>query len=87
MDRWKRFKEDKLPDKESFYSELNKEHISDSDYEHAKNVFNKCKNLGKYHGLYVQMNTAQLADVFENLEIHVQKNINLILLTFSLLLD
>ena len=67
MDSWKRFKEESLPDKEYFYSELNKEHISDSDYEHAKNVFKKyCKNLGEYHDLYVQSNTARLADVFEN---------------------
>ena len=36
MDSWKRFEEESLPDKESFYSELNKEYISDSDYEHAK---------------------------------------------------
>ena len=35
MDSWKRFKEKSLPDKESFYSELNKEHITDEDYAHA----------------------------------------------------
>ena len=35
MDSWKRFKEESLPDKESFYSELNKEHITDEDYAHA----------------------------------------------------
>ena len=29
MDSWKRFKEKSLPDKESFYSELNNEHITD----------------------------------------------------------
>ena len=38
MDRWKKFKEDKLPDKESFYSELNIEHITDEDYAHAQKV-------------------------------------------------
>ena len=36
MDCWKIFEEESLPDKESFYSELIKEYISDSDYEHAK---------------------------------------------------
>ena len=68
MDKWKRFKDDKLPDKESFYSELNNEHITDDDYAHAQKVcdiFN-IKNLGEYHDLYVQSDTAQLADVFEN---------------------
>ena len=38
MDRWKKFKEDKLPDKESLYSELNNEHITDEDYTHAQKV-------------------------------------------------
>ena len=67
IDRWERFKEESLPDKESFYGELNKEGISDNDYEHAKNVLNKySKNLGEYHDLYVQSDTALLADVFEN---------------------
>ena len=38
MDSWKRFKEESLPDKESFYSELNKEGITDEDYAHAQKV-------------------------------------------------
>ena len=37
-DSWERFKEESLPDKESFYSELNNEHITDEDYEHAQKV-------------------------------------------------
>ena len=41
MDSWKRFKEESLPDKESFYSELNKEGITDEDYAHAQKVWNK----------------------------------------------
>ena len=39
MDSWKRFKEESLPDKESFYSELNKKHITDKDYAHAQKVW------------------------------------------------
>ena len=35
MDSWKRFKEKSLPDKESFYSKLNNEHITDDGYAHA----------------------------------------------------
>ena len=67
MDSWKRFKEESLPDKESFYSELNNEHITDEDYEHAQKVCDTCKikNLGEYHDLYVQSDTTLLADVFE----------------------
>ena len=39
MDSWKRFKEESLPDKESFYSELNKEDITYEEYEHAQKVW------------------------------------------------
>ena len=62
MDSWKIFKEELLPDKESFYSELNKEHITDEDYAHAQKVWDtfKIKNL------FAQSDTALLADVFEN---------------------
>ena len=68
MDSWKRFKEESLPDKESFYSELNNEHITDEDYAHAQKVWDtfKIKNLGEYHDLYVQSDTTLLADAFEN---------------------
>ena len=68
MDSWKGLKEESLPDKESFYSEINKEHITDEDYAHAQLVWNtfNIKNLGEYHDLYVQSDTALLADVFEN---------------------
>ena len=64
MDNW----ETSLPDKESFYSGLNKENIDDIDYRHGNNVFKKfkLKNLGEYHNLYVQSNTILLADVFES---------------------
>ena len=62
------FNEESLPDKESFYSELNKEGISDEDYAHAKKVWKafKMKKLGEYHDLYVQAYKFLLADVFEN---------------------
>ena len=38
MDIWERFDETFLPDKKSFYSELNLEDITDKDYEHAQKV-------------------------------------------------
>ena len=68
MDSWKRFKEESLPDKESFYSELNNEHITDEDYPHAQKVWDtfKIKNLGEYHDLYVQSDTALLTDELES---------------------
>ena len=68
MDNWERFDEKSLPNKESFYSNLNMENIDDIDYRHGNNMFKrfKLKNLGEYHNLYVQSDTLLLADVFEN---------------------
>ena len=68
MDSWQRFDETLLPDKEDFYSNLNMENITDSDYKHAKKLWNefKIKNLGVHHDLSVQSDTLLLADVFES---------------------
>ena len=68
MDEWDKFNEKKLPYKESFYSNLAMEDISDTDYKHANNVFEKfnLNNLGDYHDLYVISDTLLLADIFEN---------------------
>ena len=68
MDNWERFSETSLPNKESFYSNLNMENIEGIDYRHGNNVFKrfKLKTLGEYHDLYVQGDTLLLADVFEN---------------------
>ena len=66
MDNWERFNETSLPNKESFYSNLNMENIDDIDYRHDNNVFKrfKLKNLEEYHDLYVQSDTLLLADAF-----------------------
>ena len=68
MDSWERFDETSLPEKEAFYSNLNREDITDTNYIHANKVFQKfkLKHLGVYYDLYVQSNTLLLADVFEN---------------------
>ena len=60
--------EESLPDKEYFYSELNKEHITDEDYTHAQKIWDtfNIKNVDECHDLYVQSDTKLLADVFEN---------------------
>ena len=36
---WEMFNETTLPEKEKFYSNLNKEDITDTDYMHAKKSF------------------------------------------------
>ena len=56
MDDWEKFNKTSLQEREGFYSHINKEDITDSDYAHAKTVckdFEK-KDLGEYHDLYVQ---------------------------------
>ena len=65
LDNWERFNETSLPNKESFYSNLNMENFDDIDYRHGNNVFKifKLKNLAEYHDLYVQGDTLLLADV------------------------
>ena len=68
MDNLERLNETSLPNKESFYSNLNMENIDDIGYRHGNNVFKRFKleNLGECHDLYVQSDTLLLADVFEN---------------------
>ena len=68
MDSLERFKENKLPPKEAFYSRLTGEGISDEDYEHAKKVWKVfgMKTLQDYHNLYNVTDVLLLADVFEN---------------------
>ena len=68
MDSWDRFNETKFPSRDKCYSKLNLEDISEDDRAHAINVWNtfNIDNLGEYHDLYVKLDTALLADVFEH---------------------
>ena len=68
MDGWNKFNEKSIPCKESFYSSLTLENITEVDYAHANNVFKKfnLNNLGEYHDLYVRSDTLLLADILKN---------------------
>ena len=79
IDDWEKFNEKVLPGKESFYSNLTLENISEIDYAHANNVFKKfnVNNLGEYHDLYVRSDTLLLADIFENFRQSCLKNYKL----------
>ena len=67
MDSFEKFNSP-LPKKEEFFSILNNKHISNEDYEHAKNIWNtfNLKNMGEYHDLYLKSDILLLVDVFEN---------------------
>ena len=67
MNDWNKFNETELPTIDTFYSKLNLKNICKEDHKHAKNVWNvfNIKNLGEYHDLYVQSDTTQSADTFE----------------------
>ena len=57
MDSFKRFSEDKLPDKCKFFSSLKDRYINKEEYERAINIWNvfKIKTLREYCDLHVQM--------------------------------
>ena len=73
IDGWDKFNEKIVRSKESFYSNLTLENISETDYAHANNVFKKFNitNLGEYHDLYVRSDTLLLADNLKILDNHV----------------
>ena len=78
MDSFKRFNEEKLPNKECFYSSVKDgttgdngenldSHISDKGYLTCKKLWNKfnIKNMGDYHDYYLKEDVLLFDDVFE----------------------
>jgi len=68
MQSFSTFDEVELPPIEAFCSRLTDSNISPSDYEHAKQMFDRfqCKHLGDYHDLYLKSDVHFLEDAFEN---------------------
>ena len=58
---------EELPSREKFYSSLTHRKISDKEYEHFLNVWNKfeMKTMKDYHNLCLKCDVSLLADVFE----------------------
>ena len=67
FDNTKKYNEQKLPNKEEFFNKINNKNISDEDYNHAKNVFEKfkCENLLDYSILYLKSDICHLSDIFQ----------------------
>ena len=62
-----RFAETALPRREAFHNDLTDDECKPKDYEHAQKVWEaaKCRTFGDYHDLYLGLDVALLADVFE----------------------
>ena len=67
VNSWDRFNETKLPPIDAFYSNLNMSSTSEDDYQHTQRVWKEfgIHNLRDYHDLYLKMDVALLANVFE----------------------
>ncbi|KAG8265999.1 hypothetical protein J6590_108378 [Homalodisca vitripennis] len=67
-DSWDKLNENQLPEKELFFNKMTEEHISEEEFNHAKEIWSRfnCKTLGEYSDLYLRTDVLLLADVFEN---------------------
>ena len=67
MYSFKKFSENKLPDRCKFFSSLKDVCISEKDYLKADNIWNlfKMNTVGDYHDLYLKTDVLLLADMFE----------------------
>ena len=70
MDEWETFNKTLLPKKEEYYSNLNMDDITDTNYMHAKKVckYFEIKKFGEYHDIYLKSDILFLSDAFENLK-------------------
>ena len=68
MNSFRKFGDQQLPPKDSFYSILTDEGISDEQYQHAQIIWDTIvvRTMGNYHDLYLKSDILLLADVFEN---------------------
>ena len=71
MDDWYKFDDKELPAIDKIYSNQNLSNITEKTYKHAKNVWktSNISNMKEYHNIYVQSDTTQLADIFNQFRI------------------
>jgi hypothetical protein len=87
MDSSARFKETSLPSKDRFYDILNDQHLSDEDYDRARQTrsFFNVQDLKGYHDHYLLTDVLLLSDVFENFRQSIYSNHQLDCLHFCTL--
>ena len=75
----KKYDEQKLPNKEEFFNKISYKNISDEDYTHAENVFEKfeCKNLLDYSILYLKTDLCHISDIFQKFSNFAYETYNL----------
>ena len=66
IDCFEKFEKKRLPKHEEFYSALNYSNVDREKYDEAQYIWERfnCKTIGDFHDLYVLLDTALLADVF-----------------------
>lgn len=76
-DSWQKLEEDQLALKETFYSKLNDQGISEENDQHAYKVWEafEFKTLGQYSDLYIKTDTLLLKDIFKNIRKKLLRNI------------
>ena len=67
MSSFKKFNEDKLPDKDKFFSSLKDKSFNEKEYERALVVWKvfKIKKLGQCHDLHIKTDVLLVCDIFE----------------------
>ena len=65
IDEWEKLNDISLPEKGDFYSNLNMENFTDSNYKHAKRVCKdfEIKYLREYHNLYFKSDALLLVEL------------------------
>jgi hypothetical protein len=67
-DCFEKFNETELPSMDAFYNELDKEGVSDEQYDRAQAIWTtfNCRTFKDYHDLYLKTDVILLAVAFEN---------------------
>ena len=79
MNGWDKMKETTIPPKEEYYNDLVQRHISDEDYQRAKEIWNTfgIETMGELQNLYMDTDVVLLTDIFKDFREFSLKNYGL----------